>query len=102
MAKLEKFDLAMVFLAKVVGFGLVLASVAAWVFQAYWFLRYGHWTSLDITRLLAEVGDPPGLRLWAMAPATWIGLHKILSWIPVPIFVGGLGVWIMAKVNFHS
>lgn len=71
--------------------GLFLGTVGLLMYQAYTFLKFGNWPPVSLLAGLAEVfgGD---LAAWASNPTKWIGVHKILNWIPMTLVLGVAGV----------
>lgn len=47
-------------------------------YQIYFYLRSGYWLSLSIITVLGWLGSE-----WALDPKEWLGLYKILEWIPL-------------------
>ena len=78
-------------LVLLVGLGFTVAAVIGW-------LQTAHWKPLTIGEGLSSV---PALREWIAHPRSWIGLHRIVSWIVrVPLFllltVIGAGLAVMS------
>jgi len=63
---------AVVLIVGIFGGALLLA------YEAYDWLRTGHWTLHSIVTLMQMDGDA-----WARDPHDWIGLHDLLSAIPL-------------------
>jgi len=80
-------------------FGVILAGLAVPALQIYGWLRYGNWTPfsiIDSLRLVAELfadpeSPPTRLAAWLESPSSWIGLHKLLSFLHASI-----GLWAVA------
>ena len=55
----------------------------------------GEWTPIsviDISRwVAADVEKPNELQSWITSPESWIGLHRILDWIPVSMALWAIG-----------
>lgn len=49
------------------------------------YLSAGYWNSFSIIDALAWAGNA-----WALFPTSWLGVHKILAWMPFPAlsFIG--------------
>src|SRR3970040_483024 len=56
---------------------LVLGVIA---FQLYAWLRTGAWEPISVVTLLAFVGLE-----WAISPNDWLGVHRILNFIPLSL-----------------
>lgn len=64
----------------------LLATVGLLGWQSYQFLMVGVWPSMSVVNALVLWFESP----WAMEPRTWIGVWKILDWMPLGAF--GVGV----------
>ncbi len=57
------------------------------IWQIYGYLRFEIWRSLSLVDILR------GFEMkWAVAPADWIGLYRILEWMPLSLLVPVVGV----------
>jgi len=77
----------------VIGFlvlvGSIVIALGILVWQAYTYLRFGHWLPLSIVTALQWIDIE-----WAASPSDWIGFHKFLDATPLSlaIFLTGLVV----------
>lgn len=62
--------------------GLWLGGVGTLGYQVYLWLKLGTWLPLNALVLLQLVGDSL-LQAWAIDPSSWLGVHAILSWLPL-------------------
>lgn len=63
----------------------VLSGVGVIAFQVYYYLSTGSWLKYDLNNLIAMIGED--YAEWAFHPDSWIGLHEVLSKIPLSIFL---------------
>ncbi len=78
--------------AWLVGLGL-LGAIAVWFYQIYIFLLNGFWMSISVVTALSWLKVQ-----WALAPSQWLGLHKILDFLPLSLFSLGIAVvsgWVL-------
>ena len=84
--KIQGYSVLAIFLAACFG-GIIVV-----MYQCYLYLSEGVWTSislLDVILKYIDIGS--GLRYWAAHPTSWLGLHKILAYLPLSLtfIVGG-------------
>lgn len=76
---------------------LVLSCIAAGpgvlVWQLWTFLTEGNWHPVSVLHLLEWAGTNDA---WVHAPTSWIGLWKVLSWMPL-----SLTAMIVGAVSFY-
>ena len=77
---------------------VLLVGLAFTVVAAIGWLQTAHWRPLTVGEALSST---PALREWMAHPRSWIGLHRIVSWIArVPVFllftVMGIGLSVMS------
>jgi hypothetical protein len=77
---------------------VLLVGLAFTLIAAVGWLQTAHWKPLTVGEALSST---PALREWIAHPRSWIGLHRIVSWIVrVPIFllltVMGIGLSVMS------
>jgi hypothetical protein len=65
-------------LVLLVGLGFTVVAAIGW-------LQTAHWKPLTVGEALTSF---PALREWMAHPRSWIGLHRIVTWIVrVPVFL---------------
>jgi hypothetical protein len=73
----------------------VLATVAAisWLsglvlllYQSFRWLLDGSWPNYSLLNVLNAFG-PAELQQWVWEPGSWLGLHKLLAWLPSSLFL---------------
>lgn len=84
-------SVASVIFRAVVGVSFILAGVALFGVQAVWYLRDGFWTGMSVVDVLAYLKNA-----WAASPTEWIGAHKVLSYVSVPLLSALLGLAIIS------
>ena len=62
-------------------FSITLSGMAVLAYQGYFWLKQGHWKSLDSKLFLNKV-LPTNFSQWLHNPKSWLGLNKIV----VPVF----------------
>lgn len=83
--------------AMVFGLGPLVAGVGVFARQVYAWLHTGEWTSQSVLDFLrwADVR-----RDWIADPTTWLGLWKVLEWLPLSVTSMAFGV--MMLVSYAS
>ncbi len=76
----------------VLGFILVPIGIVGW--QIYEYLRHDIWNSLSVVSALQWGGVK-----WANAPTDWVGLHRILDWMPLSLALVAIGILILVGLN---
>jgi hypothetical protein len=66
---------------------LCLSGIGVFLFQVYHYLKDGFWIPKNIMIALDLIGID-----WAKNPETWFGLYKILSSVPLSVFLFVFGV----------
>jgi hypothetical protein len=70
---------------------LVLASffggACILLWQVYGYLRFESWQPLSLVDVLSRFEVR-----WAIAPTDWLGLHRILEWMPLSVLVPIIGL----------
>ncbi|MER8529583.1 hypothetical protein [Mesorhizobium sp. M1272] len=80
--------------AVIVGFILVLAGIGVLGVQTYWYLQSGMWTPLsliDVGQMYLTAEKAP----WVFFPQSWLGVYKILAWIPSSGLLFAFGILII-------
>jgi hypothetical protein len=67
------------FLAKV-AIGFAVAGMGIFLYQCYLYLLVGEWHSISMLSVMKYIGIA-----WALHPQSWIGLHKILDFLPLAL-----------------
>lgn len=60
--------------------GLIFSGIGTFLWQVYHFLRFDEWTSLSLVDALRWCDLP-----WAYLPTEWVGLYRVLDFIPLSI-----------------
>ncbi len=78
------------------GIGPILVPIGIVGWQIYEYLRHDIWNSLSVVSALQWWGVK-----WANAPTDWVGLHRILDWIPLSLAFAAIAVWffLVAKTD---
>jgi len=76
----------------VLGCFLVPIGIVGW--QIYEYLRHDIWSSMSIVSALQWGGVK-----WASAPTDWVGLHRILEWMPLSLTFVVVGILILVAAN---
>jgi hypothetical protein len=64
---------------------VLLGGLAFTLIAAVGWLQTAHWKPLTVGEGLSSV---PAFREWMVHPRSWLGLHRIVSWIVrVPLFL---------------
>ncbi len=58
-----------------------LGAVAVWAYQLLAYLQSGAWVAVSLLDALRH--GPESIALWVVWPSGWIGLHKVLGWLPL-------------------
>lgn len=78
--------------AFVVFLGGFLGGPALFIYQVYFYLRFGEWSSFSLISVLSELDSRPGH--WALNPESWVGLHYILDFIPLSLVLFFTGAFL--------
>jgi hypothetical protein len=76
-------------LIPVVGTSFVFSGIGLFIYQIYFWLKNGEWTEYSLLWPLSYIEN---LQSWVYYPIEWVGVHKILDFIPFPIFLVAMGV----------
>lgn len=82
------------------GFGAMTASLLVIGWQAYVWLKTGHWPNIPLASAIAPVFSGSDFWIWFVAPHSWQGLHGIVKFLfELPLFL-----WLMAcsALAFHA
>lgn len=74
-------------------FGGIIAGVVVFAYQLYIFLQKAEWISysvLDVAKSEFISGFAVGV--WAKTPESWLGVHKILDFLPLSFSLVVFGV----------
>lgn len=72
----------------------LLAGLGVVGLQAFVWIRSGEWPPLSVIDVLRMFLDEP----WLTAPKDWIGLHRILQFIPLSIGLCSLGTVMLLMI----
>ena len=80
----------------IVGVGSVIAGVGAFGWQVYHWLAAGEWRAISLLAFFkwADFESP-----WAESPDTWLGLWKLLNWMPFSVSAVILGAFVIAIIS---
>ncbi|WP_095085116.1 hypothetical protein [Mesorhizobium sophorae] len=79
----------------VLGWVFILGALAILGLQTVWFLQTGEWTPLSAMNLMQHFFEPEKSP-WVFNPQSWIGLHRILEWLPSSFVAFFLGLFVVA------
>jgi threonine/homoserine/homoserine lactone efflux protein len=68
----------------------VLAGLAIIGLQIFAYLYDGKWVPLSVVGLASQFASSP----WLADPHTWVGVHKILEFIPASFSLMAIGIFI--------
>ena len=77
------------------GGAFVLGGIGIWGYQIYYWLRYADWNSFSLLWPLSYSSD---FQDWVYYPYEWIGVHKVLDFIPISIVLILIGL----LITFHD
>jgi len=69
--------------------GPLLSGAGVFGWQVYSWLSTGDWKSVSLLDFMRWAGSHPE---WTETPTTWMGLWKLLNWIPLSVTLLLLGV----------
>ncbi len=72
----------------------MLGGLGTLAWQIYTYLRVGEWDTFSLIDLVQEV-FPASAGQWVLFPTDWIGLHEVLSWMPISLFFIGIAALMM-------
>lgn len=75
----------------ILGAVLWLGAASTLAYQVYVFLSLGVWPPLNAL-LLLRLADGSSVHAWATEPGSWIGVHVILSWLPLSLTLVALAL----------
>ena len=75
----------------------LFSGLCVFAWQIYEFLRFDIWHSVSLIDVLriAEMS-------WATSPNDWLGLHRILEWIPLSLLLPITGVFCALMVGLQE
>jgi len=80
----------------------LLSAAAVFLYQCYLWLRTGEWFAMPIIFLFEKIVHPDSalagsaLGRWFASPESWLGLHKLISSVPLTVALLLLGAAIIA------
>lgn len=81
-----------------IAFPLLFGSFGVWLYQAYFYLRWGLWFDGSLISAIGYLGtvrnDLPTI-LWVRDPGSWLGLHGVLGWIPTALITFFIGLFVL-------
>ena len=69
---------------------IVLSGIAVLAYQGYFWMKLGHWKSLDSKLVLNKV-LPINFLQWLRNPSSWLGLKKVIT----PVFNFPLALFLL-------
>jgi hypothetical protein len=69
----------------------MLGSLGVLGWQVYMWLQLGEWQSFSVLAALAMLTNP-GIDSWLLFPHSWIGIHKLIAWMPAGFALFAFGV----------
>lgn len=76
------------------GVAMLVAGVAVFGFQIYWYLKNGSWMPLSLIDVASKLDVA-----WAQSPNDWVGIWEILNYVPTAAFLFATGVYIYTKAD---
>jgi len=73
------FDKSVEKIVNLLGYILIFAGILLLLFHIFLYVHSGEWSSLPLISLTTIA--PDRFVLWLVNPKSWLGLHKIISWI---------------------
>lgn len=69
----------------------LLGALGVLGWQTYMWLQLGEWQSFSVLDALAMLANP-GVDSWLLFPQSWVGVHKLIAWMPAgfALFVFGV------------
>jgi hypothetical protein len=80
------------------GLTIVLIGASLLGLQCFWSVQAGIWTSFSVVDALQMLRFDPmnmnaeAFRAWLDSPQSWIRLHMLLDWIPLPVVLLTFGL----------
>ncbi len=84
-------------------FSIVLSGIAVLAYQGYFWMKLGHWKSLD-SRLVLNRVLPINFLQWLRNPSSWLGLKKVITPVfnfPLALFLllfGLIAILLLSKI----
>ena len=81
---------------------IVLSGIAVLAYQGYFWMKLGHWKSLD-SKLVLNIVLPTNFLQWLRNPSSWLGLKKVITPVfnfPIALFLllfGLIAILLLAK-----
>ncbi len=82
-----------------IGIMLILGSLSIWGYQIYYWLRYADWIKFSLLWPLSYI---KGLEAWTFYPHEWLGVNKILDFIPLSIILLLIGILIFLNLFYRE
>lgn len=73
------FDKSLEKTVNLLGYILIFVGILLLLFHIFLYVHSGEWSSLQLMSLTTFA--PDRFVLWLANPKSWLGLHKIISWI---------------------
>lgn len=78
--------------------GGVLAGPVVFGWQVIHYLQSGDWTAVSVLDVIAANDARSSAAAWARQPTEWLGLWKILHWLPASVVLTIVGWFVAAGV----
>ena len=87
-------------------FSIALSGIAVLAYQGYFWMKLGHWKSLD-SKLVLNIVLPTNFLQWLRNPSSWLGLKNVITPVfnfPLALFLllFGLAVFLLISKAFDS
>ena len=85
---------------------IALSGMVVLAYQGYFWLKLGHWKSLD-SKLVLNIVLPTNFLQWLRNPSSWLGLKNVITPVfnfPLALFLllFGLAVFLLISKAFDS
>ncbi len=67
------------------------------IWQIYSYLRIDVWSSVSPVDVLRWAGVS-----WAVFPTDWLGLYRVMDWMPLSLFVPAVGILFAFLLRFQE
>lgn len=79
-----------------------VSGLFLFAYEVYLWLRSGRWLSLSLIEALQSINwDNPAFISWLHYPQDWIGLHKVLAFVPLSVFLMVAGLLLFVLVLLY-
>ncbi len=78
------------------GILLIINGFGICLYQIYYWLKYAEWNSFSLLFPLSYISE---IREWVSYPYEWVGVHKILDFLPLSITLLMVGFLFIISFN---